>query len=162
MIPLVMAVAWPSCSGAQTNEPATRGSHPRTLSLSTVRSLSSPRIEGRVTLSEQSEQPVKEFAVFVTPDSALAHLQPPFVVKDSGGRFSVHTKPGTWDVVIVGSGFSRYVAKGVSVESGAKTRPLVVRVKRGQTFAGRVVDSDAPAKCPFRESANRIAAFVPG
>jgi len=133
LIPLVMAGCWDRASpttpttatGREFGEPAATG---------TV----GTRLTGRVL---KDGVPVKEFALALAHDAmAPDQVMAPIVVHGDNGYFDVVSRPGEFDVVVVGKEFARKIILHVIIEKNAVKALGDIQVIGGATVRGAVLD----------------------
>ncbi|MDX2090450.1 MAG: carboxypeptidase regulatory-like domain-containing protein [Kofleriaceae bacterium] len=70
----------------------------------------------------------------------------PTAVRDANGTFTDEdAQPGRWTVAIVGPGFKQLLVPNVQIVAGRTTNLGIVRVQRGASMHGRVVDANGAA-----------------
>jgi carboxypeptidase family protein len=100
------------------------------------------RVEGRV-VDRETNKAVTEFSVVLQPQNSHRWSQPkPFRASD--GRFSLDdVTPGSYDLTVQASGFTRTNTTTVTVEE-TKTASTTIQLDRGARLAGRVTSEGRP------------------
>jgi carboxypeptidase family protein len=94
----------------------------------------SPGVTGRV-VADSTGDPVANARVTLTTTAATATLGTPVVLTDATGRFAIAAPAGGQRVVASKSGYAR--GEPIPATAG---QPIEIRLRRGATISGRVVD----------------------